>query len=227
MVKQGEVISQAVEDYLKMIFHIQETGRKVTTTAISEEMGVSAASVTNMVKRLVEMGLLSHNPYQEVTLTRPGEKIALEVIRHHRLLEKYLKEALGYSWDKVHEEAEKLEHFISEEFEERIDRALGRPTTDPHGEVIPSRDGKMIERKLILLADLEVGRLAVIRQVSVKDPERLRYLESLGLLPQVEVKVLEKKPFQGPLVIQIGLEKKEVIGQDLAQQIWVGSMKER
>jgi DtxR family Mn-dependent transcriptional regulator len=227
VVREGEVISQAIQDYLKMIYHLQEADKKVTITAISEEMGVSAASVTNMVKKLAEMGLLHHTPYQEVTLTSPGEKIALEVIRHHRLLEMYLKETLGYSWDQVHEEAETLEHVISEEFEERIDKALGRPKTDPHGSPIPGRDGKIVKRKLLPLTDAGVGEFVTVQWVKVQDPERLRYLESLGLLPGVEVKILEKKPFEGPIVILVGtkkpgMDKKETIGHELARHIWVG-----
>jgi DtxR family Mn-dependent transcriptional regulator len=140
----------------------------------------------------------------------------------------YLKESLGYSWDQVHEEAENLEHVISEEFEERIDKALGRPATDPHGSPIPGRDGKIVKRNLLPLTDAGVGELVTIQWVKVQDPERLRYLESLGLLPNVEVKILEKKPFKGPIIIQIAMNKpgsdtNETIGHELAQQIWVGN----
>ena len=138
------MLSGAVQDYLKTIYKLQEQGGAVSTSALAEAMGVAAASATGMVKKLAVLKLARHSPYQGVVLTKAGEKMALEVIRHHRLLELYLAEALGYSWDKVHEEAERLEHVISEEFEEKIFEALGRPTRDPHGDPIPTKDGTLV-----------------------------------------------------------------------------------
>ena len=216
-----KAVSQAVEDYLKTIYHLKQEEASVTTKAISEEMGISAASVTNMVKKLVKMGILHHTPYQEITLNRRGEKIALAVIRRHRLLETFLKEVLGYRLDQIHEEAERLEHVISEKFVKSMDEVLDRPATDPHGSPIPSQDGKIVVPYLIPLTSVDVGQSAVIRRLSHRDPERLQYMENLGLLPNVEIKILEKKPFKGPLLIQIQAKRKEIIGHNLAEQIWV------
>jgi len=173
-----------------------------------------------MIKKLAEMKLLRYSPYHGVNLTKAGEKIALEVIRHHRLLELYLAEALGYSLDKVHDEAERLEHSISEEFEEKIDKLLGRPRTDPHGDPIPTKEGVVAESRQERLSVLEIGRKAVISRVSNQDPERLRYLASLGLVPKASVIVMEKAPFKGPLRLNVG-KVERVIGWELADSIFV------
>ncbi len=214
-------VSQAIEDYLKTIYHLQQGGASVTTKAISEEMGISPASVTNMVKKLVQMDILRHTPYQDITLNRSGKKIAIAVIRRHRLLETFLKEVLGYRLDQIHEEAERLEHVISDKFVERMDEVLDRPTTDPHGSPIPSQNGKILVPFLVPLTSVDVGRSAVIHRLSHRDPERLRYIENLGLLPTVDVKILEKKPFNGPILIQMQAKRKEIIGHKLADQVWV------
>ncbi|HEY5595983.1 MAG TPA: metal-dependent transcriptional regulator, partial [Candidatus Bipolaricaulota bacterium] len=150
---------------MKTICELQQRDGKVSTTALAEQLGVSPASVTGMVKKLAEMKLVGHEPYQGVALTKAGSKIALEVIRHHRLVELYLAEALGVPWDQVHEEAEKWEHVLSEELEERIDQALGHPTTDPHGAPIPSRDGKVVRRSSVRLTSLKPGQLAQVVEV--------------------------------------------------------------
>jgi DtxR family transcriptional regulator, Mn-dependent transcriptional regulator len=214
------VISEAVQDYLKAIYNLQAMGGAVSTSALAEAMGVSAPSATGMVKKLAGMKLLRHTRYQGVVLTRAGEKIALEVLRHHRLLELYLAKALGYSWDKVHEEAETLEHAISEEFEERIFEALGRPTLDPHGHPIPTREGTVERPTHEPLSDLEPGATAVIRQVSDGDAEMLRYLGARGLIPEAAVEVVEKAPFDGPLTVRMG-GRSHVLGRRLASQIRV------
>src|SRR3974377_527492 len=151
------MLSEATQDYLKAIYKLQEQGGVVSTSALAEAMEVTAASVTGMVKKLAGLKLVRHNPYRGVILSRAGQKIALEILWHHRLLELYLAEALGYSWDKVHEEAERLEHVISEEFEEKIFQALGRPTRDPHGDPIPAKDGTVKAADQDRLADLEPG----------------------------------------------------------------------
>ncbi|HWT79630.1 MAG TPA: metal-dependent transcriptional regulator, partial [Candidatus Methylomirabilis sp.] len=163
------MLSEATQDYLKAIYKLQEQGGVVSTSALAEAMEVTAASVTGMVKKLAGLKLVRHNPYRGVILSRAGQKIALEILRHHRLLELYLAEALGYSWDKVHEEAERLEHVISEEFEEKIFEVLGRPTRDPHGDPIPAKDGTVITTAHERLSDLEPGAKGVIRQVSDTD----------------------------------------------------------
>ena len=214
------MISGAVQDYLKTIYKLQEDTGVVSTSALAEAMEVAAASVTGMVKKLAGLKLVRHNPYQGVTLSKAGEKMALEVIRHHRLLELYLAEALGYSWDKVHEEAERLEHVISEEFEEKIFEALGRPTRDPHGDPIPAKDGTVVAAEHDRLSDLEPGATGVIRQVSDSDAEMLRYLGTRGLIPNAPVEVLEKAPFNGPVTVKTR-ETSHVLGRDLAQHIRV------
>jgi DtxR family Mn-dependent transcriptional regulator len=214
------MLSEAVQDYLKSIYTLQAAQGAVSTSALAEAMGVSAPSATGMVKKLAGMKLLRHARYQGVVLTRAGEKIALEVLRHHRLLELYLAQALGYSWDKVHEEAEKLEHAISEEFEEKIFEALGRPTVDPHGHPIPTRDGTVDVPDHALLSDLEPGTTGIIRQVSDGDAEMLRYLDSRGLIPEASVEVLDKAPFDGPLTVRTG-EVSHVLGRRLASHIRV------
>ena len=219
------MLSEAVQDYLKAIYKLQEAGGAVSTSALAEAMEVTAASVTGMVKKLAGLRLVRHNPYQGVVLTRAGQKMALEVIRHHRLLELYLAEALGYSWDRVHEEAERLEHVISEEFEEKIFEALGRPTRDPHGEPIPTKEGTLAKDDHSRLSDLDPGESGVIRQVTDSNTEMLRYLGSRGLVPGAPVKVLEKAPFNGPLTVRTG-DAAHALGRELASRIWVGDRAE-
>jgi len=214
------MLSQAVEDYLKAVFEVQRDHGKVATTVLAERMGVAPASATGMIKKLAALKLVRHNPYQGVMLTRAGEKMALEVLRHHRLLELYLKEALGYTWDRVHEEACRLEHVISEEFEDKIFEVLGRPTRDPHGEPIPTKDGKMPTVDHEPLSDLQPGATGIISQVSKSDPEMLRYLGARGLIPEATVEVVEKAPFEGPLTVRTG-DNSYVLGRQLASHIRV------
>ncbi len=212
--------TQAVEDYLKAVYEIQREQGEVTTTALAERLDVSPASVTGMIKKLADMKLLTHEPYQGVTLTRAGLKIALEVIRHHRLVELYLTEALGVPWDQVHTEAEKWEHVLSEELEERMDALLGYPTADPHGAPIPSRDGTLTQPARLRLADMQAGQSAAVAEVSDHDPALLRYLGELGLYPKVHVTVMAVAPFHGPLTIRIG-EVEHSIGHEAAQHVYV------
>ena len=214
--------TQAVEDYLKNIYELQASAEKVSTTDLAERLGVAPASVTGMVKKLDAMKLLKHEPYHGVLLTKAGEKIALEVIRHHRLVESYLTEALGVPWDKVHEEADKWEHVLSEEMEDRISAMLGDPTTDPHGAPIPARDGSLPETSLRRLSDLEPGERAVVAEVSDHDPELLRYLGEMGLFPQTKLRLISAAPFQGPLTIEIG-GREQAVGREVAGQVLVES----
>ncbi len=214
------MLSQAVEDYLKAIFEVQRDHRKVATTVLAERMGVAPASATGMVKKLAALKLVRHHPYQGVMLTRAGEKLALEVLRHHRLLELYLAEALGYTWDQVHDEACRLEHVISEAFEDKIFEALGRPTRDPHGEPIPTKDGKMPSTDHEPLSDLQPGAAGTISQVRRSDPEMLRYLGARGLVPEAAIEVVEKAPFEGPLTVRTG-NNSYVLGRQLASHIRV------
>ncbi len=221
------MITQAVQDYMKAIYMVGLDEGPVTTTALAERLQVSAASATSMMKRLAEMNLVTHTPYQGVVLTHVGRKIALEVVRHHRLLELYLREVLGYSIEEVHAEAERLEHVISEEFEDRIDRALGFPTHDPHGDPIPTKSGEMPPHAWRSLADAEAGLRVVIRRVNDHDPGRLHYLRSLGLLPDVELEVIERAPFNGPLRIHLPATAGELhVGLELARSVFVSPKEE-
>ncbi|HLT20454.1 MAG TPA: metal-dependent transcriptional regulator [Thermomicrobiales bacterium] len=218
-------ITPAMEDYLKTIFGLEEIGSRVTTQAIAEQLNVAAPSVTGMIKRLHELKLVEHEPYRGVTLTEAGRKVALEVVRHHRLLELYLAEALGYTWDEVHDEADRLEHTISEAFAARIDEALGFPTHDPHGDPIPTLSGDLPASSDRRLSDLEEGHKAVVVRVMRDDGERLRYLGRLGLYPKAEVEVLEKLPFNGPLRIKVAGEE-HILGLDLASDVYVRELDE-
>lgn len=211
-------ITHAMEDYLKVAYRLQADGGTVSTQRLADELGISGPSVTNMVKRLHELGLVRHTRYHGVALTDAGQKIALEVLRHHRLLELYLAETLGYDWDQVHAEAERLEHHVSEELESRMDSALGFPQVDPHGDPIPSREGTIATISTTTLLDLEPGDAAQISRVSDRDPDQLRYLGDLGLYPGTTVKVIEKLPFEGPVRIEVkGVG--HVIGRPLAANV--------
>ncbi|WP_129670680.1 metal-dependent transcriptional regulator [Candidatus Chloroploca sp. Khr17] len=197
-------ITPAVEDYLKAIYHLQQHQPVVTTSLLGEERGSRPGSVTGMIKKLAEMNLVQHTPYQGVQLTPAGERIALEVIRHHRLLELYLVEALGYSWDEVHEEAEKLEHHISEKLEARIAAHLGHPTFDPHGDPIPSLEGTLPTSLDLRLADMKVEECARVIRMRDQSAERLRYLADLGLMPGALVEITASAPFDGPITVRLG-----------------------
>ena len=218
------MLSEAVQDYLKVIYKLSrapEAAAMVSTTMIAERMEVSAASATNMIKKLAELRLLEHRPYQGVELTPSGVKMALEIVRHHRLLELYLRQALGYDWDTVDAEAERLEHAISEDLEDRIDEALGFPTVGAHGEPIPTKDGNIAEPEYSRLADLREGQRACIRQVSDRDPELLRYLDRSGLVLGTRIRISEKTPFHGPIRLDVFERGEQHIGLDVAEAIYV------
>jgi DtxR family Mn-dependent transcriptional regulator len=199
-------VSEAVQDYAKAIWSLGRGGGPVSTSAIADRLGVSAASASAMVKRLEVMGLLSRKPYHGVQLTLRGERVALEVVRLHRLVELYLAEALGMPWDRVHQEAEVLEHAISPELSELIAEKLGNPTRDPHGDPIPTLDGEIEELPTRPLAELEPGEHGVFVRVSDSDPEMLRYLSSRGISPGDVFDVVEKQPFDGPISVRFGDE---------------------
>lgn len=213
-------LSQSVEDYLKAIYVLQTEGNGASTNNIAEALSVSSASVTNMLKKLSKLKLINHKSYRGAELTKAGEKIALEVIRHHRLLELYLKEVMGYSWDEVHDEAENLEHHISEQFEDKIAELLNHPTHDPHGDPIPTKDGVVPEMASLAITDAELNEPYLIGRVKDQDPELLRYLEKTGIIPGVKLKVIEKAPFNGP--VKILLEGKETtIGNGVAKDVYL------
>lgn len=219
------VLSQAIEDYLKAIFKLESEEEGVSTSRLAEAMEVSSASATNMIKRLDEMGLVDYQSYKGARLSESGRKMALEIIRHHRLLELYLLEVMGYSWDEVHDEAEKLEHHISEQFEDKIAELLDDPSHDPHGDPIPSKDGIMPEMDEQSLIHAKEDHTYIIGRVKDQDPERLRYLEKEGLLPGVRITVKEKAPFDGPLTLLVE-DNQQVVGHDLASTIFVTELSE-
>src|SRR5262245_126812 len=212
--------SEAVEDYAKEIYALQhrQGGGAVTTTALAARLGVAPSSVTAMVKRLDQMRLVRYEPYRGVRLTREGERVALEVIRHHRLLEAYLADAFDMPWDRVHDEAEVLEHYISEELEELIALKLGDPDHDPHGDPIPSRDLAIADEHLSPLAAMRPGDEGVFARVSDSDAEMLRYLAERGIYPGCRLRVLEREPFEGPIRIEVeGAE--HVLGGELLERM--------
>jgi len=216
------MITQAAQDYLKVIYKISADTKPVSTNAIAERLQVSQASVTSMVKKLSDLQLIEHKPYHGVQLNATGRKIALEIIRHHRLIELYLSQALGFSWDRVHEEAEKLEHHISEEFEEKMAEFLGHPSFDPHGAPIPRKDGTMEEEPLVLMTEAKTGKTVRVRRVSDSDPEMLRYLGEIGIYPEIDVDVLERAPFGGALHVRVG-DVDHHLGEGLTNNIWVAA----
>ena len=227
---EGEhMLSQAAQDYLKSIYKLQhghEPRSTVNTSLVAERMEVAAASATNMIKKLAEMNLVQHTPYQGVELTPAGEAVALEVLRHHRLLELYLADALGYDWDEVDAEADRLEHVISEEFEDKIDRVLGHPTTDPHGAPIPTKDGNIESTDCVPLTQVEAGETVEIVQVNDQSPEMLRYLGALGLRPGVTLIVQERAPFNGPMTIALEANVQHVVGVNVSDSIYVTATKQ-
>jgi DtxR family transcriptional regulator, Mn-dependent transcriptional regulator len=217
-------LAPRISDCLKVIYAMQERGQKVSTSAVSERLGVSDATVTLLFKDFATAGWVEHTPYRGVHLTPLGERKAMEVIRHHRLLELYLARELGYSWDKVHDEADKLEHVISEEFEDKLDTLLGHPTIDPHGDPIPSKDGVVVVRKGSTLQELREGQAALILRVNDQDPDKLRYLGTLGMYPETRVELVYRAPFGGPLRILVGEQSQQVehiVGPELAEHIIV------
>lgn len=217
------VNTEAVEDYAKTLYALQSRGHgAVTTSALAERLGVSPGSVTAMVKRMSEMGLVKHKRYHGALLTSAGETVALEVIRHHRLLESYLVDVLGMPWDRVHDEAEVLEHYISEDLEERIAAALGDPSHDPHGDPIPDRDLAVASEPSVPLAQTEPGTVGRLARVSDSDPEMLRFLAERGIRPGARITVGDREPFGGSVSIEVDGEP-HAIGVELASRMVIGS----
>ena len=215
---QAPDLTVAVQDYLKAIYVLETSGERVTTSALATRMGVSAPSATAMTKRLDELGLVERLPYRGVALTDAGRRGALEVVRHHRLLERYLVDRLGLSLDAVHAEAELLEHALSEELEAKIDEELGFPTHDPHGDPIPDRELRLVHGESRSLLDLEPGARGAVARVPDGDSELLRYLGELGLVPDASVEMLAQAPFGGPVTVRT--ERGEhAISRELADRI--------
>lgn len=212
-------LSKQIEDYLKNIFKLQQEASPVSTSAIAGRMAISGASATSMIKKLDQMGLLAYTPYKGVVLSRRGEKVALEIIRHHRLIELYLNQKMGIDWDKVDAEAEELEHVLSEELEAVLDKALGYPTLDPHGDPIPAKDGVIIDTKEIVLAALEAGRPTKITRVLQDDPAVLRYLGERGFFPETPIEVIEQSPLAGTVTLLVNGDR-HTLGREVASRIF-------
>jgi DtxR family Mn-dependent transcriptional regulator len=211
-------LTVAVQDYLKAIYALETAGERVTTSALAARVGVSAPSATAMTKRLADLGLVERAPYRGVALTEAGRMGALEVLRHHRLLELYLVNRLGLSWDEVHAEAELLEHALSEELEAKIDAELGFPTHDPHGDPIPDRELRVTGGGGSTLLDLVPGTRASVSRVPDGDPDLLRYLAELGLVPGSDVEVVSQAPFGGPITVRTE-RGDHAISRELADRI--------
>ncbi len=214
----SELLTRSAEDYLKAIYRLSRGGSPATTNELAQALELAPASVSGMVKRLAEQGLVDHEPYRGAVLSEAGRRIALRIVRRHRMIEAYLVGFLGYTWDTVHEEAERLEHAVSDMLIERMARALGNPAVDPHGDPIPAADGSMAELVYIPLSDLGAGEEAEMRQVTTSQPERLRYLAASGLVPGAQVRVVTRGPFNGPITIRVG-EGELVLGPELAGQV--------
>lgn len=214
-------LSGPVEDYLKAIYELETRDGAAGTNEIAASLQIAAPSVSGMIRRLSGQGLVTHAPYKGVTLTREGRRAALRTIRRHRVIEAYLTQALGYPWDRVHDEAERLEHAASDELIDRMAASIGEPETDPHGAPIPTRDGTLgSDPDLSALAELADGGCARIARVGDRDAERLRYLSTLGMELGAEIELISREPYEGPLTVKVD-GKRRVIGRELARQILV------
>jgi len=218
----AQVLTISIQDYLKNIYELTETGESASTNALAKKLNIKPASVTGMVQKLASSkpALVEYQKHQGVTLTREGRRAALEVIRHHRLLEAWLVQTLGYSWDEVHEEAERLEHVISEDFERRIAAAMGNPSRDPHGELIPTADLTMPLDDSIPLSALRPNQTGTVLAVNSPEPALLRHLEGLGLVPGAQIEVLGYSPFDHNLTIRVG-KKSSVLGLNITNRILI------
>ncbi len=219
--------STSAEDYVKVIYDLQERGTgPVTISGMAERLSVSNSSVSGMLRKLNELGFVEHQRYGNVSLTDTGTRAALAVLRRHRLLETYLVAELGYSWDEVHDEAEILEHVVSDKFVDRIASHLGNPVVDPHGDPIPTREGTIVERDSVLLSEAESGTRGVIVRVNDTDPELLRYLADIDIGIGMRVEVVERLPFAGSLQLSVRPEKggetrEQVLGLVAAEALWL------
>ncbi|HEU5049416.1 MAG TPA: metal-dependent transcriptional regulator [Gemmatimonadales bacterium] len=214
----GNGVTRSVEDYLKVIYRLSTEGRPASTSEIAQALELAPASVSGMIKRLSEQGLLDHEPYRGAQLTDEGRRIALRMVRRHRLIESYLVAALGYSWDTVHDEAERLEHAVSDLLIERMAAAMGHPTADPHGDPIPAADGSIEADDSVPLPDVPSGATIEIRRVNTDNPALLRHLAERGLRPGVRLLVTDRQPFSGPLTVRIG-DAEQVVGAEVARSL--------
>ena len=216
----AEALTAPAEDYLKAIYEIERNAGAAGTNEIAQRLGCAAASVSGMVKRLADQGLISHERYHGARLTAEGRRTALKLLRRHRVIEAYLTRALDYPWDSVHEEAERLEHAASDDLIDRMAAAIGQPSTDPHGAPIPTREGAIVEPSYRSVAELEPGERARVARVSDNDGPRLRYLAELGIVPGAQIRVVSRAPFEGPITLKVA-RNEHPIGASLAAQIFV------
>lgn len=217
--------SSNVEDYLKTIYNLSAETDAASTSAIAEALRVAAGSVTGMLKRLAEQGLVEHVPYYGARLTESGEQQAVVLIRRHRVLEMFLVQVLGYTWDRVHEEAERLEHAVSDELVDRMAQVLGSPSADPHGAPIPASGEAFVDRRYPTLDKLDVGCRAAVRRVRDEDPAALRYLAELNMTPGAELTLTDRGPFNGPLYVKVG-DKQHIVSPELAQSVQVETLRQ-
>ena len=215
------MLTETVQDYLKAIYELQSEHGRAPTNALADRLGITPASASLMVKRLAGEGLVAHEPYRGVALSPKGRRAALEMVRHHRLIERFLADTLSVPWDEVHAEAERWEHVLSEDLEQRMDAALGFPTSDPHGSPIPAEDGKLPEAPRYRLSELEPSEEAVVAEVSDEEPEFLRYVGGLGLYPGAAVKIVATAPFEGPLTVRVDDRAEHALGREAAHRIRV------
>jgi DtxR family Mn-dependent transcriptional regulator len=214
-------LTAPAEDYLKAIYDLERSGNPAGTNEIAAQLAIAPASVSGMVRRLAEQGLIEHERYHGVRLTEAGRRAALRTLRRHRIIEAYLAQALGYAWDRVHDEAERLEHAASDELIDRMAQAIGEPAHDPHGAPIPTREGSVEEPRLTSIDELVVGARARVRRVSDRDGDRLRYLAELGVTPGTIVEILERAPFDGPITVRLDDGTQRSVGRVLARQVLV------
>lgn len=217
------MLSDKMRGYLKAIHTLRDKEELVSVTEVADHMGVAAASVSHMMKRLADLSLVEHTPYKGVELTDAGEREARLLIRRHRIIELFLTEVVGLAWDQVHEEAERLEHAVSDQLLERIAELLGHPSVDPHGDPIPTEEGLLDEENLMALTEVEVGQEVQVRRVTAQDAAMLQYLASVGLIPDRTITLLKKEPFEGPLTLQVN-DSQQVIGWNVARKVKVSKL---
>jgi DtxR family Mn-dependent transcriptional regulator len=214
------ILSEAIEDFLKAVYLLQQEQDRVQTSALAEALNITAPSTTEMAKKLAKANLVVHEPYRGIRLTPAGERVALEIVRNHRLLELFLVRTLGYSWDEVHEEAERLEHAVSDRLIQRIAEYLGNPRYDPHGDPIPGPSGELARRELTPLSEWPLGKKGVVARLRDQAPEMLRYLAENGLVIGAQVEVVKADPFDGPITLLVD-ESRQVIGANVAHYVLV------
>lgn len=224
--KDSQVYSEAIEDFLKAVYLLQQEHERVQTSALAEALGIAAPSTTEMAKKLARANLVEHEPYRGIRLTSAGKRVALEIVRNHRLLELFLVRSLGYTWDEVHDEAERLEHAVSDRLTQRIAEYLGHPAFDPHGDPIPSPEGNMYQRELTPLSEWPVGEVGQIARLRDQSPEMLRYLAEKGLTMGAKVIVTNIDPFDGPVTLNVD-NTMQVIGVNVAQYVLVAQLNKK